>query len=93
VDDSFERFVTAEMDGLVRYAVMLAGERELARDLVQDVLLKASQQWDRIGQPDRPRAYIPTMITRAFAPTDSGRGAGAASATGRWATEISRSRR
>jgi RNA polymerase sigma-70 factor (sigma-E family) len=66
VDDSFERFAQAELEGLLRYAVMLTGERELARDLVQDVLLKAYTDWDRVGRVERPRAYVRTMITRAF---------------------------
>jgi DNA-directed RNA polymerase specialized sigma24 family protein len=40
----FEEFALAELGGLLRYAVMLTGDRELARDLVQDVMLKAYTQ-------------------------------------------------
>jgi hypothetical protein len=41
----FEDFAVAELGGLLRYSVMLTGDRELARDLVQDVMLKAYTQW------------------------------------------------
>lgn len=65
-DDGFEDLVAAELGGLLRYAVMLTGDRELARDLVQDVMLKAYTQWARVGAADQPRLYIRTMVTRAF---------------------------
>ena len=65
-DDGFEELVAAELGGLLRYAVMLTGDRELARDLVQDVMLKAYMQWARVGAADQPRLYIRTMVTRAF---------------------------
>ncbi|HKE65710.1 MAG TPA: SigE family RNA polymerase sigma factor [Micromonosporaceae bacterium] len=62
----FEAFATAEIDGLLRYAVMLTGDRELARDLVQDVMLKAFAQWGRVGSADQPRLYVRKMVTHAF---------------------------
>ncbi len=62
----FERFAVAELGGLLRYAVMLTGDRELARDLVQDVMLKAYTQWARVASADHPRLYVRTMVTRAF---------------------------
>jgi DNA-directed RNA polymerase specialized sigma24 family protein len=54
-----ERFARAE---LLRYAVMLTGDRELAQDLVQDVLVKAHGQWDRVGvvRRARPCAWTPS---------------------------------
>jgi DNA-directed RNA polymerase specialized sigma24 family protein len=54
-DDGFEELVAAELAGLLRYAVMLTGDRELARDLVQDVMLKAYTQWACGGAADQPR--------------------------------------
>jgi RNA polymerase sigma-70 factor (sigma-E family) len=62
----FEQFAARELDGLLRYAVMLTGDRELARDLVQDVMLKAHGHWRRVAAADHPRLYVRTMITRAF---------------------------
>ena len=65
MDDEFEAFATAELPGLLRYAVMLTGDRELARDLVQDVMIKAYDKWARVSAADHPRLYVRTMITRA----------------------------
>jgi len=61
----FERFARRELPGLLRYAVMLTGDRELAQDLVQDVMVKAHAQWERVGAADEPRLYVRTMVTRA----------------------------
>jgi RNA polymerase sigma-70 factor (sigma-E family) len=65
-DDDFDRFASRELPALLRYAFMLTGDRELARDLVQDVMLKAHAQWHRVAAADQPRLYVRTMITRAF---------------------------
>src|SRR5262245_9215343 len=62
----FEEFAAAELGGLLRYAVMLTGDRELARDLVQDVMLKAYTHWARVAAADRPVLYVRKMVTRAF---------------------------
>lgn len=62
----FDGFAARELDGLLRYATVLTGERELARDLVQDVLLKAYRRWSHIAATEYPRAYVRTMVTRAF---------------------------
>ena len=65
MDEEFELFAARELPGLLRYAVMLTGDRELARDLVQDVMLKAHAQWRQVSGADHPRLYVRTMITRA----------------------------
>jgi RNA polymerase sigma-70 factor (sigma-E family) len=62
----FDSFAARELDGLLRYATVLTGERELARDLVQDVLLKAYRRWAMIAATEYPRAYVRTMVTRAY---------------------------
>jgi RNA polymerase sigma-70 factor (sigma-E family) len=62
----FEQFAARELPGLLRYAVMLTGETELAQDLVQDVLVKVHTQWRRVAAADHPRLYVKTMVTRAF---------------------------
>jgi RNA polymerase sigma-70 factor (sigma-E family) len=63
---TFEEFARSELPGLLRYAVMLTGDRELAQDLVQDVMVKAHSRWRRVAAADHPRLYVKTMITRAF---------------------------
>lgn len=62
----FEDFAAARLPALLRYAALLCGDRELARDLVQDALIKALVRWKRIGAMDRPDAYVRTMITNEF---------------------------
>ncbi|WP_406298113.1 SigE family RNA polymerase sigma factor [Embleya sp. NBC_00888] len=62
----FEDFAAARLPGLLRYAALLCGDRELARDLVQDALAKALVRWKRIGGMDRPDAYLRTMVTNEF---------------------------
>jgi RNA polymerase sigma factor (sigma-70 family) len=62
----FEQFVGAQLPALVRYAAMLAGERELAQDVVQDALVRAHARWRRIGAMDRPDHYVKRMITTEY---------------------------
>jgi RNA polymerase sigma-70 factor (sigma-E family) len=62
----FDDFMAREHAGLLRYAVMLTGDSELAQDLVQDVLVKVHSRWRRIGAVEFPARYVKTMVTRAF---------------------------
>jgi RNA polymerase sigma-70 factor (sigma-E family) len=62
----FDEFAVRELPGLLRYAVMLTGESDLAQDLVQDVMVKVHSQWRRVAAADHPRLYVKTMVTRAF---------------------------
>jgi len=63
---TFEDFAQAQLPRLLRYAVMLTGERHLAADLVQDVLVKAFERWSQIAQADRPDRYVLTMVTNQY---------------------------
>src|SRR5690348_13669266 len=62
----FDTFARAQLPRLLRYSLMLTGERELAADLVQDVLVKAYRQWPRISRTDRPDRYTLRMLTNQF---------------------------
>jgi RNA polymerase sigma-70 factor (sigma-E family) len=62
----FDAFMAREHAGLLRYAVMLTGDSELAQDLVQDVLVRAHSRWRRIGAVEFPERYVKVMVTRAF---------------------------
>ncbi|MFI1578102.1 SigE family RNA polymerase sigma factor [Embleya sp. NPDC020630] len=62
----FEDFAAARLPALLRYAALLCGDRELARDLVQEALIKALVRWKRIGALDRPDAYVRTIVTNEF---------------------------
>ena len=64
--ESFDEFAARELASLLRYATVLTGDRELARDLVQDVMLKTHSRWQQISVASHPRAYVRTMITNAY---------------------------
>jgi RNA polymerase sigma-70 factor (sigma-E family) len=62
----FEEFTAARLPALLRYATLLCGDREHARDLVQDVLARALVRWGRIGAVQEPYAYVRRMVTNEF---------------------------
>jgi RNA polymerase sigma-70 factor (sigma-E family) len=58
----FEELVAARGQALLRFAVMLCGDRDRAEDLVQSVLAKAYRRWSRVAAADRPEAYLKAMV-------------------------------
>src|SRR4051794_41864017 len=62
----FEEFAAARLPSLLRYAVLLSGDREGARDIVQEVLARALVKWDRIGSVQDPYGYVRRMVTNEF---------------------------
>ncbi len=60
---SFDEFARAQMPRLLRYAVMLTGDRELAADVVQDTLVTAYDRWSRIEATTHPDRYVLRMVT------------------------------
>lgn len=59
----FETYVTQSRRRLLRYAVVLTNDPELAEDVLQEVLLRAGQRWHKIGRLDEPHAYVRRMLT------------------------------
>ena len=66
---NFEEFATARLPALLRFAAVLTGERALAEDVVQEVLIRASSRWAQIGALDRPERYVRKMITNEYLST------------------------
>lgn len=62
---TFEEFVASRLQALLRYAAVLTGDRDEARDLVQTVLAKVFISWGRVARADRPEAYVHRMLTQA----------------------------
>lgn len=62
----FEEFAAARSPALLRYAVLLSGDREEARDIVQEVLTRALVKWGRIGAIEEPYGYVRRMVTNEF---------------------------
>jgi RNA polymerase sigma-70 factor (sigma-E family) len=62
VTTSFDEYVVARGQALLRLAWLLAHDEHLAQDVVQDVLAKASTRWSRIEQAGSPDAYVRKMV-------------------------------
>jgi len=63
---NFEEFAATRMPGVLRFAAILAGERAIAEDLAQEVLIRTYSRWDRIGGLDRPELYVRKMMLNEF---------------------------
>jgi len=62
----FTAFVRPHLERLYRLAYRLTGHREDAQDLVQDVLLKAFSQADRIADIDVPLTWLSRVLYNRF---------------------------
>ncbi|GAA2684807.1 RNA polymerase [Actinoplanes palleronii] len=56
----------ARLPSLLRYAVVLTGDRHLAQDVVQEVLARAHVRWKRIRDADSPEAYVRRMVLNEY---------------------------
>jgi RNA polymerase sigma-70 factor (sigma-E family) len=63
---TFEEFVAAQLRPLLGLMTAMSGDRGLAEDLVQDVLLKTHQRWAKIERLDRPEFYVRKMLVNEF---------------------------
>jgi RNA polymerase sigma-70 factor (sigma-E family) len=59
---TFDDFAGARLPAVLRFAKALTGDPDLAKDLVQEVLIRVSGRWQEIGQLDRPEAYVRKMV-------------------------------
>ena len=66
VTDTFDEFARRELPGLLRLAGVLAGDRGIAEDVVQEVLLRVSRRWDGIASTDVPVAYVRRMVVNEY---------------------------
>jgi RNA polymerase sigma-70 factor (sigma-E family) len=63
---TFEEYTVLRSPALLRYAAVLVGDRDLAQDIVQEVLARVHARWHRIARLDVPDAYVRRMITNEF---------------------------
>jgi RNA polymerase sigma-70 factor (sigma-E family) len=63
---TFEQFAVARLSSLLRYAVVLTGDRDLAQDVVQEVMARAQVKWRRISDADSPEAYVRRMVLNEY---------------------------
>lgn len=58
----FEAFAQGSTEGLLRFAIVLTGDGDMAQDVVQEVLLRAFARWDAISVLPYPYAYVRKMV-------------------------------
>jgi len=63
---TFEEFAATGMPAVLRFAAVLAGDRAIAEDLAQEVLVRAFSRWDKIDCLDRPEFYVRKMVLNEF---------------------------
>ena len=47
---TFEEFAAARLRAVLQFAAVLAGDRGIAEDLVQEVLIRANGRWQAAGR-------------------------------------------
>jgi RNA polymerase sigma-70 factor (sigma-E family) len=62
---TFDDYVRVRGPALVRLAWLIAGDRYLGEDLVQEVLTKAYFRWSRIMAGGQPDLYLRRMLVNA----------------------------
>jgi RNA polymerase sigma-70 factor (sigma-E family) len=63
---TFEEFTAERLPAVLRFAGVLTGDRALAEDVVQEVLIRAHGRWRKIGRLDRPDLYVRKMVVNQF---------------------------
>jgi RNA polymerase sigma-70 factor (sigma-E family) len=62
----FEEFTSTRLPAVLRFAAVLTADRALAEDVVQEVLIRTSKRWDRIGEFDYPELYVRKMVVNEY---------------------------
>jgi RNA polymerase sigma-70 factor (sigma-E family) len=60
--EDFEAFYAREYPAMVTLAFVLSGSRWAAEDLAQEAFLAAHRDWDRIGDYERPGAWVRQVV-------------------------------
>ncbi|MCU1390483.1 MAG: putative polymerase subfamily sigma factor [Ilumatobacteraceae bacterium] len=59
---SFDLFYAAELPSLLALAAALLSNREAARDIVQETLLRVYREWSRVSRLDRPGGWARRVL-------------------------------
>lgn len=63
---TFDEWARARLPALLRFAAALTGDRGLAEDVVQEVLIRAYGRWRHIADMEQPEAYLRRMVTNEY---------------------------
>lgn len=59
----FETCFREQYPKLVALGVGMCGDREVARELAQETMLRAHDRWDQVGEYDAPVAWLRRVMT------------------------------
>lgn len=62
----FEEYAKARGPALLRLALVLTGDRQLAQDLTQSTLLEVYVHWRRVSRAEQPDAYVRQMMVNTY---------------------------
>lgn len=62
----FEEYVSARGQNLLRFAFVLAGDRQVAQDITQTALTNAFRRWEHIQRVNQPEAYVRRAIVNEY---------------------------
>jgi RNA polymerase sigma-70 factor (sigma-E family) len=63
---TFEEFAAVRLRAIAAFAAVLTGDRALAEDVVQDVLIAVQARWPRISALEHPDRYVRKMVVNQF---------------------------
>ncbi len=63
---SFDEYVAARGQALLRFGYVLTGDRHLSEELVQEALARAHRRWSRISSLEHPDAYVRRIVVNDF---------------------------
>ena len=61
---AFEPFYQAHRAAVFRTAYLITAEREEARDLTQETVVRAFEHWEEVSTHERPAAWLQTVVGR-----------------------------
>jgi RNA polymerase sigma-70 factor (sigma-E family) len=64
-EPTFDDYVATRGAALLRLAFMLCGDRHLAEDLTQEVLIRVYERWSRVGRMEQIDAYVRRMLVNS----------------------------
>jgi RNA polymerase sigma-70 factor (sigma-E family) len=62
----FEAFVQERLAALVGFTAALCGDRALAEDVVQEVLIRVQRRWPAVANLDAPEAYVRKALVHEY---------------------------